>query len=99
MAKEFYNAIWKAAYLFKTLDYSSARRILELFNMYLEKNILIQPEGKYIDTAFNNISINKSILNYDALYIPLAVNKGMLLLRLDKRRKNIALELGVNVLS
>jgi len=34
--------------------------------------------------AFNNI---KGISNYDALYIPLAVDKGMLLLRLDKRRK------------
>ena len=59
---------------------------------------MIKPEGKYIDTVFNNISINKSISNYDALYIPLAVNKGMPLLTLDKRRKNIALELGVNVL-
>jgi predicted nucleic acid-binding protein len=47
--KEFYNAVWKATYLLKTLDHKSAYNVIKLFNIYLEKNIIIEPETKYID--------------------------------------------------
>jgi predicted nucleic acid-binding protein len=51
--KEFYNAVWKATYLTKTLDRESARSVIKLFNTYLKKNVVLVPEAKHIDEAFN----------------------------------------------
>jgi predicted nucleic acid-binding protein len=65
--------------------------------MYLEKNITLEPEVKYIDKAFN-IALEKEISIYDALYIALAVDKKMPLLTLNKKQKNAALKLSVEVL-
>lgn len=76
----------------KTLDYDSARNAIKLFNMYLEKNITLEPEVKYIDKAFN-IALEKEISIYDALYIALAVDKKMPLLTLDRKQKNVASKL------
>ncbi|MCC6013759.1 MAG: type II toxin-antitoxin system VapC family toxin [Candidatus Verstraetearchaeota archaeon] len=95
--KEFYNAVWKATYLLKILDHKSAYNVIKLFNIYLEKNIIIEPETKYIDKAFN-IALEKGISIYDALYIALAISKNMSLLTLDEKQKNVALELGAKVL-
>jgi predicted nucleic acid-binding protein len=60
--------------------------------MYLEKNITLEPEVKYIDKAFN-IALEKEISIYDALYIALAVDKKMPLLTLDRKQKNVASKL------
>jgi predicted nucleic acid-binding protein len=95
--KEFYNAVWKATYLLKTLDHKSAYNVIKLFNIYLEKNIIIEPETKYIDKAFS-IALEKGISIYDALYIALAISKKMPLLTLDEKQKNAALELSAKVL-
>ena len=76
----------------KTLDYDSAHNAIKLFNMYLEKNITLEPEVKYIDKAFN-IALEKEISIYDALYIALAVDKKMPLLTLNRKQKNVASKL------
>jgi predicted nucleic acid-binding protein len=60
--------------------------------MYLEKNITLEPEVKYIDKAFN-IALEKGVSIYDALYIALAVDKKMPLLTLDRKQKNVASKL------
>jgi predicted nucleic acid-binding protein len=60
--------------------------------MYLEKNITLEPEVKYIDKAFN-IALEKEISIYDALYIALAVDKKMPLLTLNRKQKNVASKL------
>ena len=97
MVKEFYNAVWKATYLLKTLDRESARAVIELFNTYLEKNVTIEPELKYVDEAFS-IALERGVPIYDALYIALAVGKKMPLLTLDRKQRSAALEQGVRVL-
>jgi predicted nucleic acid-binding protein len=97
IVKEFYNAVWKAAYLLKTLDYESARKVLELFNSYIENNLILEPEEKYIDKALN-IALEKGITVYDSLYIALALDKKTPLLTLDKKQRDTALKLGIKVL-
>ncbi len=97
VVKEFYNAVWKANYLFKTLDYESMRKVLELFNSYIEKNLILEPEDKYIDRALS-IALETGITFYDSLYIALALDKKTPLLTLDEKQRDIALKLGVKVL-
>jgi predicted nucleic acid-binding protein len=97
VVKEFYNAVWRAAYLLKTLDYESARKVLELFNSYIENNLILEPEEKYIDKALS-IALEKGISVYDSLYIALALDKKTPLLTLDEKQRDAALKLGVKVL-
>jgi predicted nucleic acid-binding protein len=95
--KEFYNAIWRATYLTKTLNRESARSVIKLFNACLKKNVVLVPEAKHIDEAFN-IALEKGVPIYDALYITLAMGKKTPLLTLDEKQKSAALELGIRVL-
>jgi predicted nucleic acid-binding protein len=97
VVKEFYNAVWKATYLLKTLDHESARRVLELFNSYIKNNLILEPEEKYVDKALN-IALEAGIIVYDSLYIALALDKKTPLLTLDEKQRDTALKLGVKVL-
>jgi predicted nucleic acid-binding protein len=97
VVKEFYNAVWKAAYLLRKLDYESARRVLELFNSYIENNLILEPEEKYIDKALS-IALENGVTVYDSLYIALALDKKTPLLTLDEKQRDTALKLGVKVL-
>jgi predicted nucleic acid-binding protein len=95
--KEFYNAVWKATYLMKTLDRESAHNVIKLFNTYLKKNVVLVPEAKHIDEALN-IALEKGVPIYDALYIALAISEKAPLLTLDEKQRSTALELGIRVL-
>ncbi|MCC6017030.1 MAG: type II toxin-antitoxin system VapC family toxin [Desulfurococcaceae archaeon] len=95
--KEFYNAVWRSLYLKRLPNRESAQEILQLFKSYVEKNIVIEPEEKYIDKAFE-ISVENNITIYDALYIALAIDKKLPLLTLDEKQRYIALKLGIEVL-
>jgi predicted nucleic acid-binding protein len=97
LIKEFYNAVWKSLYLKKLPGLESAQRILQLFKSYVEKNIIIEPEEKYMDKAFE-ISVEDHITIYDALYIALAINKKLPLLTLDEKQRHTALKLSIEVL-
>ena len=97
VVKEFYNAVWKATYLLKTLDYESARKVLELFNSYIKNNLILELEEKYIDKALN-IALEAGITLYDSLYIALALDKKTPLLTLDEKQRDTAPKLGVKVL-
>lgn len=90
VVKEFYNAIWKATYLTKTLNRGSARSVIKLFNTYLKKNVVLVPEAKHIDEAFN-IAPEKGVSIYDALYIALAIGERALA---DPRREAEECRLG-----
>jgi predicted nucleic acid-binding protein len=95
--KEFYNAVWKATYLMKTLDCESAHNVIKLFNTYLKKNVVLVPEAKHINEAFN-IALEKGVPIYDALYIALAIGERAPLLTLDEKQRSTGLELGIRVL-
>jgi predicted nucleic acid-binding protein len=97
VVKEFYNAVWKATYLTKTLDRESARSVIKLFNTYLKKNVVLVPEAKYIDEAFS-IALEKGVPIYDALYIALAIGERVPSLTFDEKQRSAALELGIRVL-
>jgi predicted nucleic acid-binding protein len=73
------------------------RKVLELFNSYIEKNLILEPEDKYIDRALS-IALEAGITLYDSLYIALAQDKKTPLLTLDEKQRYIALKLGVKVL-
>lgn len=96
VVKEFYSAVWKATYVRKVLSVSEARKAVELFKKYCEKNMIIEPEDKYIDTALE-ISLEHGLTIYDSLYITLALRSRKPLLTLDKKQRNVARKLGVEV--
>jgi predicted nucleic acid-binding protein len=68
-----------------------------LFNSYIENNLILEPEEKYIDKALN-IALEAGITLYDSLYIALALDMKAPLLTLDRKQREIALKLGVKVL-
>jgi predicted nucleic acid-binding protein len=72
-------------------------KALELFNSYIENNLILEPGEKYVDKALN-IALEAGITIYDSLYIALALDKKTPLLTLDKKQRNTALKLGVKVL-
>ena len=49
VVKEFYNALWKNVNLTRTITIDDAREIIEFFKSYCEKNMVLEPEEKYID--------------------------------------------------
>jgi predicted nucleic acid-binding protein len=73
------------------------QKVLELFNSYIENNLILEPEEKYIDKALN-IALEAGITIYDSLYITLALDKRTPLLTLDRKQRDTALKLGVKVL-
>jgi predicted nucleic acid-binding protein len=97
VVKEFYNAVWKATYLYRALDHESMQKVLELFNSYIKNNLILEPEEKYIDKALN-IALEAGITIYDSLYIALALDKKTPLITLDRKQKDTALRLGIRTL-
>ncbi|MCD6368455.1 MAG: type II toxin-antitoxin system VapC family toxin [Thermoproteales archaeon] len=94
VVKEVVNAIWKAAYLRRLINDKEAHKAYILLKTMIGKNILLEPELKYIDSAFE-ISMTLGIPIYDALYLALASTKKLPLLTLDTRQRNIATRLGI----
>jgi predicted nucleic acid-binding protein len=88
VVKEFYNGVWKAMYLLKTLDYESMQKVLELFNSYIENNLILEPGEKYIDKALN-IALEASMTIYDSLYIALALDKKTPLLPSTRNKETL----------
>jgi predicted nucleic acid-binding protein len=97
VVKEFYNAVWKAMYLLKTLDYKGMHKVLELFNSYIENNLIPGPGEKYVDKALS-IVLEAGITIYDSLYMSLALDKKTLLLTLDRKQRDTALRLVIRTL-
>ncbi len=97
VVKEFYNAVWKATLLQKRITRDEAHTIIKLFQAYLEKNLELRNELRYLDTALE-IAMEKRITVYDALYIALALEEGLPLLTLDEKQRQTAKSYGVKVL-
>lgn len=95
--KEFYNAVWKAVFIRKSLPQEKAVRVLKLYRSYSEKNMIIEPEKMYLDRAFE-LAIAIGVTVYDALYIALALQRRTPLLTLDEKQRKAAQQLGVEVL-
>ncbi|MEM4041086.1 MAG: type II toxin-antitoxin system VapC family toxin [Ignisphaera sp.] len=97
IVKEFYNTLWKSVKVRKTIALEDAIRIAELFKSYIEKNMVIEPEEKYIEHAFK-LALKHNITVYDALYIAQAIHYNLPLLTLDQKQRQAALEIGVKIL-
>ena len=97
VVKEFYNAVWRAVCIKKLIDNTSAKNIVQLFREYTEKNLVLEPEERYIDKAFD-IATEYSITIYDSLYIAQALSKRVPLRTLDEKQCSTALRLGITVL-
>ena len=97
VVKEFYNAVWKAVYVKKVLNLEDSRSVIELFKRYREKNMILEPEDKYLDMALD-IALRSGLTIYDSLYISQALQKNLPLLTLDLKQRYIAQRLGVRVL-
>lgn len=95
--KEFYNALWKSVSIRKLVNPNDIVEILNIFHSYVEKNMLIEPETKYLDKAFK-ISLNYGITVYDALYIAQALEHGKPLLTLDQKQRETARKLGLSTI-
>lgn len=95
--KEFYSALWKSVKVRKTISLEDAMKIAELFKSYLEKNMLIEPEEKYIEYAFK-LALEHDVTVYDALYITQAIRNNLPLLTLDQKQRQVALKIGVKIL-
>ncbi|WP_243675633.1 type II toxin-antitoxin system VapC family toxin [Vulcanisaeta distributa] len=94
--KEVMNAIWRAQIRgIITREYSIKLR--DILMSLIGKNIIIEPEEKYVDEAFT-IAIDNKITIYDTLYIALAISRGGLpLLTLDNKQGEVARRMGINV--
>ncbi|MEM2170048.1 MAG: type II toxin-antitoxin system VapC family toxin [Candidatus Bathyarchaeia archaeon] len=94
--KEFYNALWKSVNIRKHISLDDAK-ILNLFQSYIEKNMLIESEIKYLDKAFK-IALDHNITVYDALYVAQALQHGKPLLTLDQTQREVARKLEINAI-
>jgi len=97
IVKEFYNTVWKAVYVKKILSQEDAIKIINIFKRYCEKNMILEPENKYIDEALD-IALRHGITVYDSLYLALAQHNNKPLLTLDTKQKNAAKRLGIEVI-
>ena len=97
LVKEFYNAVWKAVRVRGVLSVDEGRKAIELFKQYREKNMVLEPEDKYLDAALE-IALNHGLTVYDSLYIALALSNRKPLLTLDTRQRDVARRLGVEVI-
>ncbi|MEM1914660.1 MAG: type II toxin-antitoxin system VapC family toxin [Candidatus Nezhaarchaeales archaeon] len=95
--KEFYNALWKSVNMRKHVSLDDVAKILDLFQSYVEKNMLIEPEVKYLGKAFE-IALDHNITVYDALYVAQALQHGKPLLTLDQRQREVARKLGISTI-
>ncbi|ABL88691.1 PilT domain protein [Pyrobaculum islandicum DSM 4184] len=96
-AKEAANTIWKA-YRRGLISRETAYKLFQILLSLLEKNIKLEPELAYLGYAFD-IALTHGIAIYDALYISLAMRKGVPLLTLDKTQAEIASKIGVKVVT
>lgn len=96
--KEFYNGVWKALALRKRIDEEDASKVLELFNAYIKKNIILEDEADYIDDAYK-ISLEYNITIYDSLYLAQARRKKLPILTLDRKQIEVAREIGLEVIT
>jgi len=95
--KEFYNALWKSVKIRKHISLDDVAKILNLLRSYIEKNMLIESEIKYLDKAFK-IALDYNITVYDALYVAQALQHGKPLLTLDQKQREVARKLGINII-
>ena len=96
VVKEVANSIWKAFFLKKYLSKSEAKATYELLMMMIGKNVMLVPETDYLDRALE-IALEQGVTVYDALYIALAKDRGVPLLTLDGKQREIANKLGLIV--
>jgi len=94
--EEFYNAVWRSVRLRGVIGLEEAREIIGLFNSYREKNMVLEPEEKYVGRAFE-IAVEHGITVYDSLYLAQALHHGKPLLSLDERQRAVASSLGLEV--
>ncbi len=96
--KEVLNTIWKHFVLLRNYDQETAFSKKKILFELIENNIIvIEPEEKYLNRAFN-ISIQNKITIYDALYIAQAILHEASLLTSDKGQARAARNLGVNTI-
>lgn len=94
IVKEVSNAIWKHTVIRKYIPRSTALTVYSQLKKLIEEEIIVlEPQEKYIDKAFN-IAIDNNITIYDALYIAQALKYGKLLTS-DKKQAEVAESLNV----
>ena len=97
-AEEAANAIWKAYRLRGLVDREAALKLYRLLRRLLGVNVLPEPGERYLDTAFT-VALDHGLTVYDALYVALALEKGLPLLTLDEKQARVAEKLGVRVVA
>lgn len=97
-AEEAANAIWKAYRLRGLVDREAALKLYRLLRRLLGVNVLLEPGERYLDTAFT-VALDHGLTVYDALYVALALEKGLPLLTLDEKQARVAEKLGVRVVA
>jgi len=94
--KEVSNAIWRACIVKGYIDLSSARELLEVLMSLVERNMVLEPEERYLSEALE-VALEDKITVYDALYIAMARARNLPLLTLDKGQARVARSYGVEV--
>ena len=96
VVKEVANAIWRATRLRGFLSEEEAWKAYALLRRMVGRNLLLEPELRYLDKALE-ISMKQGVTVYDALYLALALEKGLPLLTLDEGQRRAAEALGIPV--
>jgi len=75
IVKEVMNAIWKAQ-VKGIVSREYAFKLRDILMSLIGKNVVLEPEEKYVDRAFM-IAIDNKLPIYDSLHIALAMSKGL----------------------
>ncbi|HDD33857.1 MAG TPA: PIN domain-containing protein [Thermofilaceae archaeon] len=94
VVKEVANAVWRAVRR-RLISVEDAVRKVELMLKLVDTNVVLFNELNLLGRAFE-ISLSHGITVYDALYIALAEREGSLL-SLDSRQREVAKQLGVEL--
>jgi len=95
LLKETANAIW-AASLSGRISKENAREAFLLLKEFLEHNVILRPQARYVDRAFE-LALKHRITIYDSMYIALSIEEASPLLTLDSRQARAARAEGVRL--
>ena len=98
MVTETANVIWKHVNRYKRLSIEQGWKLMEAVQEAINAGgILIEGNGVYLNSALE-IAFQHDITVYDALFIAQAKEKGATLLTSDKKQREVAENIGIEVL-
>jgi len=85
------NVIWKECYIYKSISFDEAKKLLSEISRLLEIMRIIDVNKLKEDIL--SLAVNLGITYYDALYVYIAKKQKLILVTEDKKLKNKAMQI------